>query len=163
MDMVKNLVYMVEIMKETQRNHGILLEEVVQRLRNKGIILSHPKGMPQIPLENINEAERMEECLASSAAQMEYLTKRLSTEGGTSVEGRVDRIMRKLLTRAVGSLYSYMGRRQKGNDPKLAFSPTNMYKAVKDAVLLVHPDANGRIIDKSIMDYLRYSLFRTKK
>lgn len=29
--------------------------------------------MPQIPLENINAAEKMEKCLASSEAQMEYL------------------------------------------------------------------------------------------
>lgn len=41
-DMVKNLVYMVKIIKETQRNHGILLEEIVHRLRNKGTIVSHP-------------------------------------------------------------------------------------------------------------------------
>lgn len=72
-DMVKNLVYMVKIIKETQRNHGILLEEIVQRLRNKGTIVSHPEGMPQIPLENISAAEKMEKCLASSEAQMEYL------------------------------------------------------------------------------------------
>lgn len=45
----------------------------MQRLRNKGIIVPHPKGMPQIPLENIDAAEKMEKCLASSTAQMEYL------------------------------------------------------------------------------------------
>lgn len=43
-DMVKNLVYMVKVVKETQRNHGILLEKIVQRLRNKGITISHPEG-----------------------------------------------------------------------------------------------------------------------
>lgn len=71
--MVKNLVYMVKVVKKTQRNHGILLEEIVQRLRNKGITISHPEGMPQIPLQNINAAEKMEKCLASFTAQMEYL------------------------------------------------------------------------------------------
>lgn len=72
-DMVKKLYYMVKIVKETQRNHGGLLEEIVQRLRNKGITLSHPEGMPQIPLQSISAAEDMEECLTSSTAQMEYL------------------------------------------------------------------------------------------
>lgn len=72
-DMVKNLVYMVKVVKETQRNHGILLEEIVQRLKNKGITISHPEGMPQIPLQNISTAEKMEKCLALSTTQMEYL------------------------------------------------------------------------------------------
>lgn len=71
--MVKNLVYMVKVVKETQRNHGILLEKIVQRLRNKGITISYPERMPQIPLQNISTAEKMEKCLALSTAQMEYL------------------------------------------------------------------------------------------
>lgn len=80
-DIIKNLVSTVTIIKQVQRNHGILLEEILQRLRNKGTIVPHPEGMPQIPLENITAADKMEKCLASSEAQMEYLTKRLSTEG----------------------------------------------------------------------------------
>lgn len=65
-----------------------------------------------------------------------FQTKRLSTEGGKSVQECVDRIMKKLLTRAVGSLYSYKGRKQKGKEQKLAFSPTNMCKVVKGIILL---------------------------
>lgn len=72
-DIVKNLVYKVNIIKQVQRNHGILLEEILQRLRNKGTIVPHPEGMPQIPLENVTAADKMEKCLASSEAQMEYL------------------------------------------------------------------------------------------
>lgn len=71
--MLKNLIYTVSLIRETQRNHEILLEEILQRLRNKGITVPHPEGMPQIPLENISAAEKMEKCLASSEAQMEYL------------------------------------------------------------------------------------------
>ena len=65
-----------------------------------------------------------------------FQTKRLSTEGGTSVQECVDRVMKKLLTRAVGSLYSYMGRKQRGKEQKLAFCSTNMCKVVKGIIVL---------------------------
>lgn len=51
-----------------------------------------------------------------------FQTKRLSTEGGTSVQECVDRILKKLLTRAVGSLYNYMGiENKKGRNKNLLF------------------------------------------
>lgn len=65
-----------------------------------------------------------------------FQTKRLSTEGETSVQECVDRIMKKLLTRAVGSPYSYMGRKQKGREQKLAFFPTKICKVVKGMIVL---------------------------
>ncbi|XP_029157972.1 uncharacterized protein LOC114930376 [Nylanderia fulva] len=52
-DIVKNLVSMVNIIKQVQRNHGILLKEILQRLRNKGTIVPHPEGMPQRYLKTL--------------------------------------------------------------------------------------------------------------
>lgn len=45
------------------------IQEILQRIRNKGKILVHPKEMPKLPLENANELARMEKCLHKQANQ----------------------------------------------------------------------------------------------
>jgi len=42
-------------------------------IKKQYLIVPHPERMPQIPLENITAADKMEKCLALSEAQMEYL------------------------------------------------------------------------------------------
>ena len=49
-----------------------MLYEALQRLRNKGVLLQHPDGMPTLPLSNLTEVEDMDEALTQTA-NAEYL------------------------------------------------------------------------------------------
>jgi len=62
----------VKEVKTVQENHGISLEEVLQRLKNKRKILVHPDGMAHFPLDREFKVEAMEKAL-NKPANMEYL------------------------------------------------------------------------------------------
>jgi hypothetical protein len=58
--------------KHQQENQGQILDEVLQRLKNKGVVLSHPKEMPTLPIEKYSALKRMEELL-KLPANYEYV------------------------------------------------------------------------------------------
>ena len=57
----------VTAINEAETNQGKLFNEVVQRLRNKAVILTHPKGMPKIPVKKYNHLKQMEQSSRNAA------------------------------------------------------------------------------------------------
>jgi len=71
-ELLKEAVKDVKVLKTVQANHGVMLEEILQRLRNKGLVLEHPKDMPRIPLDTEDKVDKMEAAL-NIKANHEYL------------------------------------------------------------------------------------------
>jgi len=59
-DLLKDIVRDMKGVKSVLANHGLILEEIQQRLRNKGVILTHPEDMPHFPLKTTEEVDELE-------------------------------------------------------------------------------------------------------
>lgn len=70
--MLKDILTTVTAIKVEQSSQGAMLDEILQRLRNKGVVLTHPADMPPLPLQNDSDVKEMERSLRSSG-NAEYL------------------------------------------------------------------------------------------
>ena len=62
-----------------------MVAEILQRLRNKGVVLTHPEDMPTLPLSSITVGEVMEECLTRTANAEYLVSTYLFNSGGLLV------------------------------------------------------------------------------
>ena len=71
-DILKDICRDVKSIKKELKNHSLVLEEVVERLRNRGAVLLHPKSMPTLPIDSYENFKKMEVSL-ETPSNLEYL------------------------------------------------------------------------------------------
>ncbi|CAA2990874.1 Hypothetical predicted protein, partial [Olea europaea subsp. europaea] len=129
LDVLKEVCRDVKKIQKEQTNQDIVLEEILQRLKNRGLVLTHPKNMPDLPLDSYEALKKLELSLQSKA-NAEYLAKRLAQEGGNTVPVTTYLICKKALNRKVAKYFSLRGRAVKGCKKK-TFDKLHLYEAIK--------------------------------
>ncbi|KAF2894463.1 hypothetical protein ILUMI_11707 [Ignelater luminosus] len=147
---IELLLRRVERIISTQDQQNIMLDNILRNLGVNNKVLERPADFPNLPVSNKTEYRCVEEFL-SKDENFTYMTKRLSTIGGSSVRNTTMNMLKYLFTNQVAMKFNWSGKDKK------PFKKTKMCCAIIDAVKLSYgtsgpytSDLSDKVIKESI-------------
>ncbi|XP_060775864.1 uncharacterized protein LOC132885328 [Neoarius graeffei] len=124
--MFVRILTLLEEVKDTQRNHGRILQALLQDRHNiANPVCSTPEGFP---LKTVNEVDCMEEKLANPTFMSELIAAVADIGGGT-VDGATRRMMAFLTDHNLSRQYNFVGR-----NGKRGFKPLKLFEVIYGAL-----------------------------
>ncbi|XP_063068683.1 YLP motif-containing protein 1-like [Engraulis encrasicolus] len=124
--MFRRILTLLENMKDTQLNHGRILQALLQKQDNVADLTRTPEGFP---LKTINDVICMEEKLANPTFMSELIAA-VADIGGATVDGATRRMMAFLLEQKLAQEYNFLGR-----NGKRSFKPLKLFEVFYDSAL----------------------------
>ncbi|XP_060773004.1 uncharacterized protein LOC132883409 isoform X2 [Neoarius graeffei] len=124
--MFVRILTLLEEVKDTQRNHGRILQALLQDQHNiANPVCSTPEGFP---LKTVHEVDCMEEKLANPTFMSELIAAVADIGGGT-VDGAMRRMMAFLIDHNLSRQYNFVGR-----NGKTGFKPLKLFEVIYGAL-----------------------------
>ncbi|XP_063076391.1 bromodomain-containing protein 4-like [Engraulis encrasicolus] len=123
--MFRRILTLLENMKDTQLNHGRILQALLQKQDNVADLTRTPEGFP---LKTINDVICMEEKLANPTFMSELIAA-VADIGGATVDGATRRMMAFLLEQKLAQEYNFLGR-----NGKRSFKPLKLFEVFYGAL-----------------------------
>ncbi|KAF2889257.1 hypothetical protein ILUMI_16916, partial [Ignelater luminosus] len=109
---IELLLRPVERIISTRDQQNIVLDNILRNLEVNNRVLERPADFPNLPVSNKTEYRCVEELL-SKDENLTYMTKRLSTIGGSSVRNTTMNMLKYLLTNQVAMKFNWSGKDKK--------------------------------------------------